>query len=89
MFSTCQSEKEGSGLEQRPTIHPVINDIVLHVGKVEAVLKSLDPNKAPGPEEILARNLKETAATIASSLCTLFNRSLEEGYLPGEWKLAN
>ena len=78
-----------SGLEQRPTIQPVINDIVLHVSEVEAVLKSLDPNKAAGPDEIPAGILKETAATIAPSLCTLFNRSLEVGYIPREWKLAN
>ena len=89
VFSTCQSEKEGSGLEQRPTIQPVIIDIVLHFSEVEAVLKSLDPNKAAGPDEIPARILKETTATIAPSLCTLFNRSLEVGYIPREWKLAN
>ena len=89
VFSNCQSEKEESGFEQWPTIQPVINDIVLHVSEVEAVPKSLDPNKAACPDEILARMLKETAATITPSLCTLFNRSLEEGYIPREWKLAN
>ena len=62
---------------------------MLHVGEVEAVLKSLDPNKATGPDEIPARILKETATTIAPSLCKLFNRSLGEGYIPSEWKLAN
>ena len=62
---------------------------MLHIGEVEAVLKSLDPNKATGPDEIPARILKETATTIAPSLCKLFNRSLGEGYIPSEWKLAN
>ena len=47
VFSSCQSEKEKSGPEQRPTIQPVIYDIVLYVSEVEAVLKSLDPNKSP------------------------------------------
>ena len=84
VLSTCQSEKEGRSLEQRPTIQSVINDIVLHVSEVEAVLKSLDPNKAASPDEIPARILKKTAATIAPSLCTLFNISLEEGYIPRE-----
>ena len=67
---------------------PPFSDIVLHVGQAEAVLKSLDPNKATGPDEISARILKETATTIAPSLCKLFNRSLGEGYIPSEWKLA-
>ena len=62
---------------------------MLHVGEVEAVLKSLDPNKATGPDEIPARILKETATTIAPSLCKLLNRSLGEGYIPSRWKLAN
>ena len=62
---------------------------VLKVGEVEAVLNSVDPNKAAGPDEIPARILKETATTIAPSLFKLFNRSLEEGYIPSEWKLAN
>ena len=61
----------------------------MHVGELEAVLKSLDPNKATGPDEIPARILKKTATTIAPSLCKLFNRSLGEGYIPSEWKLAN
>ena len=58
MFSTSQSEKEESGLEQRPTMQPVINDIALHVSEVEAVLKSLDPNKGAGPDEIPVTILK-------------------------------
>ena len=62
---------------------------MLHVGELEAVLKSLDPNKATGPDEIPARILKKTATTIAPSLCKLLNRSLREGYIPSEWKLAN
>ena len=89
VFFTCQSEQEESGLEQRPTIQPVVNDIVLHVSEVEAVLKSLDPNKATSPDEIPARFLKETTATIVPSLFMLFNRSLEESYIPSEWKLVN
>ena len=89
VFSTCRPVKEESGLKQRPIIQPVINDIVLHVHEVEAVLKSLDPNKAAGSDEIPARIMKETATTIAPSLNTLFNRSLEEGYIPSDWKLAN
>jgi len=33
--------------------------------------------------------IKKPAATIAPSMCTLFNRSVEEGFIPSEWKLAN
>lgn len=62
---------------------------MLQVSEVKAVLKSLDSNKAASPDQIPTRILKKTAATIVPSLCKLLNRSLEEGYIPREWKLAN
>ena len=83
---TKQIAAQGNSL---PHAEPPFSNIVLHVGEVEAVLKSLDPNKATGPDEILARILKETPTTIAPSLFKLFIRSLGEGYVPSEWKLAN
>ena len=52
-------------------------------------LRTLDVNKATGPDGISPRLLMETAHQIAPSLCTLFNRSLDSGFLPEEWKLAN
>ena len=89
VFSVPQEDKVDNGAGKFPAAEPPFSDIVLHVGEVEAVLKSLDPNKATGPDEIPDRILKETATTIAPSLCKLFNRSLGEGYIPSEWKLAN
>ena len=88
-FSVLQEDKVDNGAGKFPDAEPPFSDIVLHVREVEAVLKSLDPNKATGPDAISARILKETATTIAPSLCKLFNRSLGEGYIPSEWKLAN
>ena len=64
MFSVSQKDKEDNGVRKVPAAEPPSSDIVLHVGKLEAVLKSLDPNKATCPDEIPARILKETATTI-------------------------
>ena len=66
VFSVPQQDKvdNGAGKFPAPRRTP-FSDIVLHVGEVEAVLKSLDPNKATGPDEIPARILKETGTTIA------------------------
>ena len=89
VFSVLQEDKVNNGAGKFPAAEPPFSDIVLRVGEVEAVLKPPDPNKATGPDEIPARILKETATTIAPSLCKLFNRSLGEGYIPSEWKLAN
>ena len=89
VFSAPHEDKEDNGVGKFPDAESTFSNIVLHVGEVEAVLKSLDPNKATGPDEIPARILKVTATIIAPSLCKLFNRSLGEGYIPSEWKLAN
>ena len=47
------------------------------------------PADTPMPDEISARLLKETAEQIAPSLTLLYNKSLETGVFPDEWKLAN
>ena len=84
VFSAPQEDKEDDGVGKFPATESPFSDIVLYVGEVEAVLKSLDPNKATGPDEIPARILKVTATTIAPSLCKLFNRSRGEGYILSE-----
>lgn len=67
----------------------LLSDLILDNTKVLSVLKSIDVNKATGPDDIPARILGETAEEIAPSLCELFNKSLSLGILPDEWKCAN
>ena len=75
---------------QLPTIScPVLQDISLSPYEVAAALRSLDVSKTTGPDEISARLLKETAEQIAPSLTLLYNKSLETGVFPDEWKLGN
>ena len=66
-----------------------ISDLTLTEGEVRYVLRNLDEEKATGPDKIPAVLLKHCAATIAPSLCELFNKSLSSGQLPSEWKLSN
>jgi len=53
------------------------------------ILKSLDPNKAIGPDGISPRVLKICAQEIAPSLTRLFKLSLQSGKFPDQWKCAN
>jgi hypothetical protein len=58
----------------------------------EAVKKKLDalkPNKAPGPDMIHPRILKEFSAELAPGLARLFEKSLQNGVVPNDWKAAN
>ena len=67
----------------------LLEDVVLTPDDVANVLRTLDNDKAHGPDGIPARLLTETASQIAPSLCQLFNKSLRIGVVPFDWKLAN
>ena len=67
----------------------VISDLTLNESTILAALKALEVGKATGPDEIPAKLLKQTASVTAPSLCRIFNKSLQLGSLPSDWKLAN
>ena len=66
-----------------------MSDVVLTEQEVASILNTLDTKKATGSDEIPAKLLKETASVITPSLCKLFNKSLQPGKIPRDWKLAN
>jgi endonuclease/exonuclease/phosphatase family metal-dependent hydrolase len=55
---------------------------------VEKKLKELNAAKAQGPDLIPPRILKELSKELSEPLCLLFNKSLELGILPDDWKKA-
>ena len=52
------------------------------------IFKSLSTRKAIGLDNISVRLLKTAGPTIAGSLCSIFNKSIETGVVPAEWKNA-
>ena len=52
-------------------------------------LKTLNPNKCPGPDGIHGKVLKNCAYSLAYPLSQLYNTSFKTGLIPDEWKLAN
>ena len=64
-------------------------NLFYHQTEVAKVLNDIDLAKAPGPDNIGGRLLKETAPEISVSLCRLFNLSLSRGEFPDQGKLAN
>lgn len=56
--------------------------------KMKKALKNLNVNKSPGPDEISSKILKELADELAWPLTYLFERTVEEGKIPNEWKEA-
>jgi hypothetical protein len=65
-----------------------LDNIEITRPKVLKTLQQLDTTKAPGPDRIHNIVLKNCAASLCNPLATLFQRSLAEGVLPSEWKLA-
>ena len=66
----------------------LLPEIMVTPEAVRNKLLALNPNKSQGPDKISPRVLKEVAEEISTPLCLLFNRSLEQGILPDDWKSA-
>ena len=67
----------------------VVSNINIEINEIIDVIKTLDPNKASGPDTISHRMLKICPEKIAKPLLIIFNKSLEQGKYPSAWKIAN
>ena len=56
---------------------------------VQKQLGKLNTSKAAGPDNLHARVLNELSMPISKPLSIIFNKSLEEGRIPNDWKMAN
>ena len=86
---SAPSEVRSHPVWSSPSVGPFITDLQISVTEVQAHLRQLDVNKATGSDGIPSRLLKEAAEQIAPSLTKLFNKSLQLGVVPSDWKLAN
>ena len=73
----------------RTTTTPTLPPLVVSNAEVRSLLSRLDSNKAPGPDGIRARVLRQCANSISPALCRLFQASIHTGYLPHDWRSAN
>ena len=56
---------------------------------VEKYLKRLNASKSQGPDNLHPKLLLETLDEIKEPLTEIFKKSLQEGTVPNDWKLAN
>ena len=66
-----------------------LSDIQITTEKIEDILLSLDANKAAGPDGIETRTLKQCAEEFAPKLQIIYRKSMDEGVVPQQWKLAH
>ena len=57
--------------------------------KIVKVINELKANKSQGPDDFHPKLIKETVNKIKEPLCKIFDKSLQEGVLPDDWKKAN
>ena len=62
-----------------------LRTFVISQERVEAKLAKLNPSKTPGPDKWHPLLLRSIADLISLPLSILFQKSLNEGILPGEW----
>ncbi|KAI8518803.1 hypothetical protein Bbelb_020600 [Branchiostoma belcheri] len=59
------------------------------IGEVKVLLKTTNPVKSSGPDNVPNWVLKDCAEDLAPVVCHLFNTSYAEGTVPTVWKSAN
>ena len=64
-------------------------DITITEMEIKKEIRNLNANKSCGPDNIHPRTLKELGDLIIYPLKEIFNRSLSDMELPGDWKMAS
>ena len=72
-----------------PSPHPTMPDIQITEPGILKLLQSLKPHKAAGPDNLKPALLKQLAPQIAPILTTIFNKSLDTGEVPSDWRNAH
>ena len=69
-----------------PYPEPILCNTVITKQQIERAIGKLAPNKAPGPNEITNRVLKETFGILHKHLQLLTQASIDTGYFPAAFK---
>ncbi len=87
--SVFTKEPDGDipALERRVVLHQMGN-LTTTAEDIEEVLLNLKVNKSPGLDGFHPLFMRKTAKAISKPLEIIFNKSLETGTIPDEWKLA-
>ena len=89
VFNKDTNEPPPPGSHSTVNVHKHLSHITIDSSEIKSILANLNPSKSPGPDGIPARLLKETAPQLCNSLTILFNKSLNEGLFPSQWKDCN
>ena len=66
-----------------------LKNILITEEMVVKLIENLQPNKSFGPDEIHPALLKELVNHVSGPITLIFKKSLEEGVVPKDWKMAH
>ena len=70
-------------------MHPYMRPFRFKTAGISKLLCGLDNNKAPGPDGIHPRILRQLNLAIAPTLQVIFEKTYREGVAPEDWRRAN
>ena len=86
----CTTIDTGSEIPRdAPGASSMINDFDISEEKILNIIRSLNPNKAHGWDEISIRMIKLSDASLVTPLKIIFTNCLRQGVFPEIWKCAN
>jgi len=89
VFTAEDSSSIPSATDRSVSSNRSCSDISFTEEDVLNVLMKLRVDKADGPDELSARFLIQVREHIVYPLFTIFRKSLDEGFVPDDWKSAN
>ena len=75
--------------EQLYTGTSPLNSLNITEDIVKTKIENLNPNKSPGPDLIHPSVVKKLVNELVYPITIIFNKSLQEGVVPADWKNAN
>ena len=66
-----------------------VNNIHFCKDKISKKIEKLEDSSSPGPDGISARILKKFGPLLSIPLATIYNKSMQEGTVPDDWRCAN
>ena len=89
-FQSVYTREDTSNLPDKgPSPHPTMKNITVNIPGVIKLLKNLNPYKAAGPDTIPTFILKTAAEELAPALTKIFQKILNSGTVPENWRKAN
>ena len=88
-FQSDFHKNEDDNIPIIPTCAPSIQPIIFDPIDIEKRLSVLNVSKSIGPDLIHPYVLRECSISLSFPICMIFQKSMDSGTVPSDWKLAN